>query len=171
INLPVGALALVMVSTFVQEPEDIRAANLVQAEKQRKHMDWAGIALLTLGVATLQYALEEGQKDDWFQSPVITSCAAIAAVTIAAFVIRERTATAPVVNMSLFKDAVFTSGTLIGAVMFAMLISLTFLLPVFMQELLGFTAVQSGVALMPRALTMMVAMPIIGRIYNTVSPR
>src|SRR5438876_7667129 len=65
INLPVGALALMMVSTFVQEPEDIRAANLVQAEKQRKHMDWAGIALLTVGVATLQYALEEGQKDDW----------------------------------------------------------------------------------------------------------
>ncbi|HEY2364758.1 MAG TPA: DHA2 family efflux MFS transporter permease subunit, partial [Polyangiaceae bacterium] len=135
INLPVGALALVMVSTFVQEPEDIRAANLVQAEKQRRHMDWAGIALLTLGVATLQYALEEGQKDDWFQSPVITACAAISAVTVAAFIIRERTATAPVVNMSLFKDVVFTSGTLIGAVMFAMLISLTFLLPVFMQEL------------------------------------
>ena len=171
INLPVGALALMMVSTFVQEPEDIRAANLVQAEKQRKHMDWAGIALLTLGVATLQYALEEGQKDDWFSSPVITACAAISAIAVAAFVIRERTATAPVVNMSLFKDVVFTSGTLIGAVMFAMLISLTFLLPVFMQELLGFTAVQSGIALMPRALTMMVAMPIIGRIYNTVSPR
>ncbi len=55
--------------------------------------------------------------------------------------------------------------------MFAMLISLTFLLPVFMQEMLGFTAVQSGMALMPRALTMMVMMPIIGRLYNKVSPR
>src|SRR5215468_2744077 len=118
INLPVGALALVMVSTFVPEPEDIRAANLIQAEKQRKHMDWAGIALLTVGVATLQYTLEEGQKDDWFSSPVITACAAISAVSVAALIIRERSATAPVVNMSLFKDVVFTSGTLIGAVMF-----------------------------------------------------
>jgi DHA2 family multidrug resistance protein len=60
---------------------------------------------------------------------------------------------------------------LIGSVMFAMLLSLTFLLPVFMQEMLGFTAVQTGVALMPRALTMMVMMPIVGRLYNKVSPR
>jgi DHA2 family multidrug resistance protein len=171
INLPVGALALFMVSTFVHEAEDIRAANLVMAEKQRKHMDWAGIALLTVGIATLQYVLEEGQRDDWFQSNVITACAAVSAVALSTFVIRELTAKVPVVNISLFKDKVFTAGTLIGAVMFAMLFSLTFLLPVFMQEMLGFTAVQSGLALMPRALTMMVAMPIIGRIYNHVSPR
>jgi DHA2 family multidrug resistance protein len=171
INVPVGALALFMVTTFVHEPEDIRAANIKMAEQQRRHMDWAGIALLTVGVATLQYVLEEGQRDDWFESNTITACAAIAAVTIATFVVRELTARVPVVNISLFKDAVFTSGTLIGSVMFAMLFSLTFLLPVFMEELLGFTAVQSGIALMPRALTMMVAMPIVGRIYNKVSPR
>ncbi len=171
INLPVGALALFMVSTFVQEPEDVRAANLAMADKQRKNMDWAGIVLLTLGVATLQYVLEEGQKDDWFDSHLITACTAVSVVALATFIIRELTATVPVVNISLFRDAVFTSGTLIGSVMFAMLFSLTFLLPVFMQELLGFTAVQSGTALMPRALTMMVMMPIVGRTYNKVSPR
>jgi DHA2 family multidrug resistance protein len=171
INLPVGALALFMVNTFVQEPADILAANAVMAEKQRKHMDWAGIALLTVGVGALQYVLEEGQKDDWFDSQLITWCTALSVVALATFIIRELTATVPVVNISLFRDSVFTSGTLIGAVMFAMLFSLTFLLPVFMQELLGFTAVQSGIALMPRALTMMVVMPIVGRIYNRVSPR
>jgi DHA2 family multidrug resistance protein len=171
INLPVGALALFMVTTFVHEPEDVRIANQAMAEKQRQHMDWAGIALLTLGVSTLQYVLEEGQRDDWFQSNVITACAAVSAVALTAFVIRELTATVPAVNISLFKDSVFLSGTLIGAVMFAMLMSITFLLPVFMQELLGFTAVQSGIALMPRSLVMMVAMPIVGRIYNAVSPR
>jgi len=171
INLPVGILALFMVTTFVHEPEDIREANLKMAQEQRKHMDWAGIALLTMGVASLQYVLEEGQRDDWFQSNTITALAALSAVTLVAFTIREMTATVPAVNISLFKDEVFTAGTLIGAVMFAMLFSLTFLLPVFMQELLGFTAVQSGIALMPRALTMMVMMPIIGRIYNKVSPR
>ncbi len=171
INVPVGALAIFMVTSFVQEPEDVREANMAMAAQQRKHMDWMGIALLTVGVATLQYALEEGQRDDWFQSQTITICAAVSLVTLATFVVRELTATVPVVNISLFKDAVFTSGTLVGAVMFAMLFSLTFLLPVFMEELLGFTAVQSGIALMPRALTMMVAMPIVGRIYNKVSPR
>src|SRR5204863_9664408 len=60
---------------------------------------------------------------------------------------------------------------MIGAVMFAMLMSVTFLLPLFMQTLLGFTATQSGIALMPRSLTMMVVMPIVGRLYNKVSPR
>ena len=171
INLPVGALALFMVTTFVHEPEDIREANFKMAQEQRKHMDWAGIALLTTGVASLQYVLEEGQRDDWFQSTTITVLAAISIVALVAFTIRELTARVPAVNISLFKDEVFTAGTLVGAVMFAMLFSLTFLLPVFMQELLGFTAVQSGIALMPRALTMMVVMPIVGRIYNKVSPR
>ena len=74
----------------------------------------------------------------------------------------------PAVNLSLFKDPVFLSGTLIGGVMFAMLMSVTFLLPVFMQKLLGFTATQSGIALMPRSLVMMVVVPIVGRIYNQV---
>jgi DHA2 family multidrug resistance protein len=134
-------------------------------------MDWAGIALLAVGVATLQYVLEEGQRDDWFDSRVITYCAILSVVSLAAFVIRELSAPMPAVDLSLFKDTVFTSGTLIGAVMFAMLLSITFLLPVFMQEILGFTAMQSGVALMPRSLVMLVAMPIVGRIYNKVSPR
>jgi DHA2 family multidrug resistance protein len=171
INLPVGAIALLMVQRFVHEPEDIRLNNLAMAEKQRKHLDWQGIALLTTGVATLQYVLEEGNRNDWFESKVITFSAFVAVVAIAAFIIRELTAEVPAVNISLFKEPVFTSGTLVGAVMFAMLLSLTFLLPVFMQELLGFTAVQAGLALMPRSLVMMVMMPIVGRVYNRISPR
>ena len=71
---------------------------------------------------------------------------------LAAFVIRELSAPMPAVDLSLFKDVVFLSGTLIGAVMFAMLMSVTFLLPLFMQLLLGFSATQSGLALMPRSL-------------------
>jgi DHA2 family multidrug resistance protein len=171
INLPVGILGLFMVQRFVHEPEDIRAANLAAAERQRRHMDWAGIALLAVGVSTLQYVLEEGTRKDWFDSRAITVCTLVAGITLAAFVVREFVAPVPAVNLSLFRDTVFTSGTIIGAVMFAMLMSITFLLPVFMQELLGFTAVQSGIALMPRSLVMMVAMPIVGRIYNRVSPR
>jgi DHA2 family multidrug resistance protein len=167
----VGALAIFMVTTFVHEPEDVRHTNQAMAAEQRKHMDYWGIVLLTMGVASLQFVLEEGEKNDWFDSKLIIGLTAVAIVTLAAFVIRELTARVPAVNIALFKDKVFTSGTLIGSVMFAMLFSQTFLLPVFMQELLGFTAVQSGIALMPRSLTMMVAMPIVGRIYNKVSPR
>jgi len=84
---------------------------------------------------------------------------------------REFTARTPAVNLRLFRDPVFTSGTMVGSVMFAMLMASMFLLPVFMQELLGFTATQSGLALMPRVLVMMVTTPFVGRIYNRVSPR
>jgi DHA2 family multidrug resistance protein len=171
INLPVGILALFMVSRFVQEPDDIRAANIAAAEKQRKNVDWAGIGLLSLGLAAMQYVLEEGQRDNWFESRLISALAFVAVVALTAFVIRELTAPVPAVDLSLFKDRIFLSGTLVGAVMFAMLLSITFLLPVFMQELLGFTAMDSGLALMPRSLMMMVAMPIVGRLYNRVSPR
>lgn len=171
INLPVGALALFMVHRFVHEPEDIRLANQAMAAEQRANMDWAGIVLLALGVSSLQYVLEEGNRLDWFDSREILAMAAASAVLLAAFIVRELTARVPAVRIRLFLDPVFSSGTLIGSVMFAMLLSLTFLLPVFMQEMLGFTAVQTGMALMPRALTMMLMMPIVGRLYNRVSPR
>jgi DHA2 family multidrug resistance protein len=171
INIPVGILALFMVSRFVHEPPDILAANRRMAAEQRKHMDWAGIAFLTIGLSALQYLLEEGQRDDWFQSRVIVGCALLAGAFLAAFVVRELTAPVPAVRLSLFNDRVFLSGTLIGAVMFAMLLANTFLLPLFMQELLGFTAMQSGLALMPRSLVMMVVTPIVGRLYNRISPR
>jgi MFS transporter, DHA2 family, multidrug resistance protein len=171
VNIPVGLVSLLMVSRFVPEPEDIRKANHEMAEQQRKNMDWSGIALLCVGLAALQYMLEEGQSDDWFSSPVIASCALIAFFLLAAFTIRELTAPVPAVNLRLFKDPVFLSGTMVSLLMFAMLMANMFLLPVFMQELLGFTALQSGLALMPRVLVMMVATPFIGRIYNSVSPR
>jgi DHA2 family multidrug resistance protein len=91
-------------------------------------------------------------------------------VSLAAFVIRELTAVAPVVNLRLFRDKTFASGTVIGGVMFAMLMGSMFLLPVFMQELLGFDATQSGTTLMPRTLAMMAVTPLIGRLYNRVPP-
>jgi DHA2 family multidrug resistance protein len=171
INVPVGVLALFMVTRFVHEPEDIRQANHAAAIKQRANLDWQGIALLSVGLACLQYVLEEGSQNDWFDSRAITLCALIAGVVLAAFVIRELTAPAPAVNLALFRDRVFLAGTLVGAMMFAILMSITFLLPVFMQELLRFSATQAGTALMPRALAMAVSIPIVGRLYNKVSPR
>jgi MFS transporter, DHA2 family, multidrug resistance protein len=171
INVPVGILGMVMVATFVHEDEDIVAKNRELAEKQRKNVDWWGIGLLIVGLCSLQYVLEEGQTDDWFQSKLITVTSAVAVVVIAAFVIRELTCEVPAVNIRLFKDPVFLSGTLIGALMFALLMATMFLLPLFMQTLLGFTATDAGFALMSRVLVMMIAVPIVGRIYNAVSPR
>jgi MFS transporter, DHA2 family, multidrug resistance protein len=171
INVPIGIISLLMVSRFVQEPEDVRAAMHQMAARQRKHMDWGGIALLFLGLGTMQYVLEEGGRNDWFQSGEIKIITLVAVVSLLALIIRELSARVPAVDFSLFKDVVFTSGTLIGAVMFAMLMAVTFLLPLFMQFLLGFSATQAGLAMMPRSLCMLVVMPIVGRLYNKVSPR
>jgi DHA2 family multidrug resistance protein len=171
INVPVGVLGLVMVATFVHEDLDIIAKNRELAERQRKNIDWWGIGLLIVGLCTLQYFLEEGESSDWFASMRMTVCFAVAAVVIAAFVIRELTCEVPAVDIRLFKDPVFLSGTLIGSLMFALLMATMFLLPLFMQTLLGFTATDAGFALMPRVFVMLIATPIVGRIYNTVSPR
>ncbi len=114
--------------------------------------------------ASPQYVLEEGSRNDWFQDATITLTALAAVVALAFFVVRRRAdrKKIPAVNLSLFKDSVFTSRTLIGGVMFFMLMANTFLLPLFMQESLGFTATQAGLALMPRSLVMMVATMIVG---------
>src|SRR5689334_11389797 len=101
INLPVGALGLFMVWSFVQEPEDIRAANAAAAAEQRRNMDWLGIALMAVGLATLQFFLEEGQQNDWFQSTEIVLAATVALVALSLFVWRELTAKVPAVNLRL----------------------------------------------------------------------
>ena len=171
INLPVGLLGLFMVASFVEDDEEIREANRALAEQQRKNIDWPGIALLSVGLSTLQYFLEEGARNDWFEDRAIATCFAVSVVSLVLFVIRELTAEVPVVNLRLFADPVFASGSFIGAIMFAMLMASMFLLPIFMQELMGFTATQSGMALLPRVLVMMFFTPIVGKLYNHVSPR
>ena len=170
INVPVGVIGFFMVVRFVEEDEELKLAQRAEAEKQRRHMDWLGIALLWVTLICLQYVLEEGQADDWFDSELILGLTLVAGIGAVMFVVRELTAVSPAVNLALFKDRSFASGTIVNAAIFAVLMSGMFLLPLFMQELLGFSATQSGMALMPRTLVMMVAMPIVGRLYNRFSP-
>jgi DHA2 family multidrug resistance protein len=170
INLPIGGLGLVAVSRFVHEPEDIAQANRARARAQRANLDWAGVVLMCIAVACLQYVLEEGQSEGWLESTRIRLGASIALVALAGFVVRELTATAPAVNLRLFGNRTFMAGTVIGGVQFAMLMGGMFLLPVFMQELQGMSATQAGIALVPRTVVMMMVMPIVGRLYNRVPP-
>ena len=170
INLPVGLLGIYMTWRNVHEPEDVRAANRTRAELQRKNMDWAGIALMTVGVASLQFLLEQGPEEGWFDSNLVAAAAFLAVFGIAAFVIRELTATAPVVNLRLFRDRAFAASTLVGMATMAMLMGSMFLLPVFMQELQGLPATNAGLALVPRTIAMMVVSPLVGRFYNRTGP-
>jgi DHA2 family multidrug resistance protein len=171
INLPVGALGMLMVTTFVHEDEEILHANHAQAEREKKNVDWPGIVLLAVGLALIQYVLEEGQRDDWLQSHTISAFLAMGITALVAFVIRELTTPTPAVNLRLFKEKTFLSATLIGGVQFAILMANLFLLPIFMQEMLGYSAVDTGLSLLPRAAIMFVANPIVGKLYNKVSVR
>lgn len=170
INIPVGIFGLFMVWRFVDEPEDIKQHARAEAQRMKGHMDWLGIGLLWTTLIALQYVLEEGQSEDWFDSNWVVAATIVSVFSAIAFIVRELTAEVPAVNLRLFKDRTFTSGVIASSAMFAVMISGMFLLPLFMQELLGFTATDSGLALMPRTLVMLVAMPIVARIYNYLPP-
>ena len=170
VNLPVGLLGIYLTFRNVHEPADVLAANRARAAVVRKNLDWAGIALMAIAVGALQYVLEEGPQNDWYDSTAILVGTYIAAVGLVAFVIRELTATAPVVDLRTFRDPTFASGTLIAGIVFAMLLGSMFLLPVFTQEMMKFDATQAGIVLLPRTIAMMIASPIVGRLYNQVRP-
>jgi DHA2 family multidrug resistance protein len=170
INLPVGLIGILMTIQNVHEPGDVRAANRARAEAARKNFDIAGIVLMVIGIGALQYLFEEGPQEDWFDSLEIRIAGFVAVVALIAFVIRELTATAPVVNLRLFKDSTFAAATFAAFVMFGMLMGSMFLLPVFAQESLHYTPTLSGIVLMPRTLAMMAVSPIVGRMYNRVQP-
>jgi MFS transporter, DHA2 family, multidrug resistance protein len=170
VNLPVGILGTWLTFRNVIEPADVLAANRAKAAVARRNLDWAGIALMAVAIGALQYVLEEGPSEDWFDSTRIVIGTYVAAVGLVAFVIRELTATAPVVDLRMFRDPTFASGTVIAGIVFAMLMGSMFLLPVFTQEMMRFSATQSGIVLLPRTIAMMIASPIVGRLYNQVRP-
>jgi DHA2 family multidrug resistance protein len=170
VNLPVGILGIYLTFRNVHEPADVLVANRARAAVARKHLDWAGIALMAIAIGALQYVLEEGPSEDWFDSTKILLGSFIAAIGLCAFVIRELTATAPVVDVRMFRDATFASGTVISGVVFAMLMGSMFLLPVFTQEMMRFSATESGVVLLPRTIAMMIASPFVGQLYNRIRP-
>ena len=170
VNLPVGVLGIYLTWRNVHEPADVLEANRERAQRAKQNFDYAGIVLMGVAVGALMYVLEEGAGAGWFESERIVIATYVAVVGLAAFIIRELTAVAPVVDLRLFRDPTFASGTFVGGVVFAMLMGSMFLLPVFTQEMMHFSATQSGVVLLPRTLAMMVASPFVGRLYNRVSP-
>jgi DHA2 family multidrug resistance protein len=170
INLPIGLLGMFMTLRNVHEPADVVAENQRRAVVARKNFDYAGIVFMIVGVAALQYLFEEGPQNDWFADDKVVIAAFAAAIGLTAFVIRELSATAPVVNLRLFRDPTFLSGTMVATIMFAVLVGSTFLLPVFMQEVLRFPATTAGLVLLPRTIAMMIASPIVGRLYSRIPP-
>ncbi|MGH7985088.1 MAG: DHA2 family efflux MFS transporter permease subunit [Candidatus Binataceae bacterium] len=163
INVPFAIAAILMVSAFVQDPPYL--------QRGIKKIDWSGIGLLSIGLTALQVVLERGQEVDWFSNNWIVIGSVVAAFSLVGLVVWEMTREEPVVNFRLFKNMRLSSGTGMGAVLTFALFGSTFLLPQMTQDVLDYPAFPAGLVLFPRAAAMFLIMPIVGRIYNYVSPR
>ncbi|HVA58128.1 MAG TPA: DHA2 family efflux MFS transporter permease subunit [Gemmatimonadaceae bacterium] len=163
INVPIGIINLFMVQRVLRDPPYL--------ERRRDPLDVPGLAFMILGLGAFQLMLEEGQQDDWFQSAFIVRLAVVAAIGMVLFVWRELTTERPAVNLRILRNVSFAAATFLGGVMGAGLSGTLFILPLFLEGLLGFTAMDAGLALMPRSLAMLVVMPIAGRLYNRTGAR
>ncbi len=163
VNVPVGILNLVLVQRFIHDPQYL--------VRHRGRLDWAGLGLMAVGLGSLQLMLEKGQSKDWFDSRLIIWLAVFAVAGLGLFIWRELTADGPAVDLRILKNIPFASGTVLGGVLGMGMFGTLFLLPVFLQNLLGFSALASGVAMLPRSVAAAMVGPVGGRLYNRVGPR
>ena len=158
INVPIGIVNVLLVTRFVHDPAYLK--------RVKGAIDWLGLSLMTVGLGALQLMLEKGETEGWLDSGFIQALAVIAGAGLLAFVWHELTARAPAVDLRLLRNGTFSSATAMGGILGIALNASLFLLPVFLQRNLGYPAIQSGLALMPRSLAMLVLMPIGGLLYN-----
>jgi DHA2 family multidrug resistance protein len=163
INVPIGVLALFLIQTFIFDPPYLR--------KESKGIDYWGIGLLVLGIGSLQIMLDKGQEDDWFSSQFIVILAVLAAVGLAGLLIRELKAEHPIIDLGVFRYRSYAIGTFIMTVVGFVLYGSTVLLPLLMQELLGYTATHAGVTNLPRGIASFLFMPLVGYLTGKVDAR
>jgi MFS transporter, DHA2 family, multidrug resistance protein len=163
INIPIGIVAFLMTLAFIPNPKFLT--------KPKGGIDWTALGLLTAGLASLQYVLERGEHDDWFQSTTIQILTAVAVVSIALFIFKSLRDKYPIVDLYVFKFRSFSIGSILGVIMGFGLFGTALILPLFFQSILGFTAFDTGMALLPGALSTAVSMLIVGRLLNRIDPR
>ena len=161
VNLPIGIVATLLTMSFIRESRDRREVGAI---------DFAGIALLIVGIGSLQIVLERGERDDWFAAPYITVLTILSAAGVAGFIWRELAAEHPVVDLRVFKDRSLAVGTLFTFILGFGLYSSVFIFPVFAQNLLGFTAMQTGLILLPGGMATAFMMPIVGKLLQRRVP-
>jgi DHA2 family multidrug resistance protein len=166
INVPVGILALLLVSQLIHDPPD-----LSRLKRAMPTFDYLGFGLLAVGVGALQVALDKGQEDDWFGSRFITTLIILAAVSLVSLVIWEWRHKEPIVDVRLFKMFNFASCNVMMFVLGIVLFSSTVLLPQFLQTLMGYTAQTAGMVLSMAAIALVFLLPLVGRIAGHVQAR
>jgi DHA2 family multidrug resistance protein len=162
INLPIGIIAATMIAAYVNDPEH---------QKKPSAIDYQGISLLAICVFAIQYVLEHGQREDWFESRQIIFLTALGVLSGVALIWRELTTDHPAIDFRVLKHRQVWVGTLLGVVMGVGLYAMSFTLPVFMQNDLHMTAQQTGMLLLPGALATAVSMAVVGRLTSRVDSR
>lgn len=159
INIPIGIVATLLTLQFVRSPK-------YAEKKSASDVDWLGIFLLAITVGSLQYILERGHEDDWFESKVILTLTLISFFGLIFFIWRELTYKYPIVELRVLKNGNLRIGTVMSFILGFGLYGSTFIIPLYTQSILGWTALQSGALMIPAALTTAFMMPIIGRLLT-----
>ncbi len=144
INLPIGIISVICTNLYVHDPE------YAKKKKTRPKIDYLGFLLLLVWLFSLQVVLDNGQKNDWFESIWITRTFLISSAAFLGFIAWELKMKKPLLSLTIFKDKNFTVGIILSTFIGAILYSTLAILPLFMQHLLGYNATLSGLAISPR---------------------
>ena len=163
INLPIGLASIIMTKLFIFDPPYIR--------RPKTGIDWWGMGLLAVSIAAVQIVLDKGNEDDWFASHLILILTVIAGFAMVLFVVWELAVPHPVVQLRVFESRSYSTGVLLMTIVGFVLYGSLVLLPIFLQQLLGYPAVKAGIAMFPRGLGSFVMMPLTGILLSYFDPR
>lgn len=164
INVPVGILAAFMIGRFIKDPPYI-------AKAKPGKFDNIGFGLLIVWTGCLQVVLDKGQEDDWFGATWVRVAVAALAVSLVLFLIHSFRAKSPLVNLRVFKDRNFAVGCLLMMMFGVSIYSTITVLPLFYQELLGYTAFTAGLVVGPRGIGSILGMPVIAILGSKLDAR
>src|SRR5271157_57343 len=166
INIPVGILSILLTSRLIQDPPYFKRRKLSETS-----IDYVGLGFVALGLGTLQVILDKGQREDWFESHFIVTLSLICVASLIFVIIWEWRHKDPIVDLHLFRNSTFGISNLLMFMLGFALLGSTLLLPLFMQTMLGYTAQQAGLALMPGGFTIMLLLPLVGFLLSRYTPR
>jgi DHA2 family multidrug resistance protein len=163
-KVPAGFLALWLIQRFIHDPQWLRAT-------RAPRLDIIGLSFMSLWLGCQEVLLDKGQEADWFGSHFIILMAALAVIGLVVFILRELSTEKPFVDLRVMNNYNFSLGA--GLMFFAgvTLYSLTAVIPLFLQTLMGYTALQSGLAMIPRGIGALIAMPLAGRLVGKIQGR
>jgi DHA2 family multidrug resistance protein len=159
INIPLGVIATLLTIEFIRSPK-------FSAKKAANEIDYLGIILLAISVGSLQYVLEKGQEDDWFNNQIIILLTITAVFGFFFFLWRELTYANPIVNLRVLRNGNLRVGTILSFILGFGLYGSTFIIPLYTQATLGWNATQSGLLLVPAAIVTAMMMPIVGQLIQ-----